>query len=664
MPALYLDTLKVATTEKTAENTWATGGLGNSRLISWDFGKTINFTMEDALCTPASLGLCWGGILGADWKNGQVNHQYGIKDLTNCGSERISRMEKAFYPRNDTVNGTVSALLPRDGKEDILPDQFGDPVFLQRSSVLDGTDIRGFGYVDSHPYKWRLEIETAVKSVAVVPDRFFSIYGKSYPIKRKQTVGINQPSESFKYEIIYLRGYDRYDDEPPRARIIYHKQMEQNIAHEYTCSEDREALQLLDNFDDYPYLKIRVCYDGTTRAYLGSKDVDWDLERQIKDTAAEPDRAWVEIPQINTDQFRGIDLWLRFDSINALSYYLITKYENDIYAIGPKVIHSPLEYDYWYQMIVKGDENKVIGTINAKTGATTDEKTITVWTKTGDADWVSTRTSVESIQLNFGIAGSYYCPASASQTEINQIPLKALANMQGDADFLKIAESGSQSGSVVATGYDFNELIEKEYTVNLSSQSEVKVEYKSRGPAVDDVVGNDYSLDDPTWTADTTGCVPCCKKTNLSRAIWAYVNPRTMTPYDDEYWFHQGEPYYKKSLTLSTKDAPLNAKRIYVEAGTFPGMYKIVGETLIRNRDTGEDQRLQICFPLCKIRSDQTITLSADGEPTTFNLAVEVANPKNNIPMELTFYEVEKDMKLGCSGAQVEKDGSTKISMK
>ena len=94
-------------------------------------------------------------------------------------------MEKAFYPRNDTVNGTVSALLPRDGKEDILEDQFGDPVFLQRSSILDGTDIRGFGYVDSHPYKWRLEIETAVKSVAVVPDRFFSIYGKSYPIKRR-----------------------------------------------------------------------------------------------------------------------------------------------------------------------------------------------------------------------------------------------------------------------------------------------------------------------------------------------------------------------------------------------------------------------------------------------------------------------------------------------
>ena len=225
VPALYLDTLKVTSTEKTADNTWAQGGINNSRLIAWDYNKQINLTLEDALCTPASLGLCWGGVLSADWKDAQVKQQFGITD-NNCGGiERISRFEKAFYPRNNTTNAFVSNLLPRDGNEDILPDQHGDLVYLKRSSVLDGTEIRGFGYVDSHPYKWRLEIETAVKSVAVVPDRFFSKYGKGYPIKRKQTVGINQPSESFKYEIIYLRGFDQYDDgdKELQARIIYHK---------------------------------------------------------------------------------------------------------------------------------------------------------------------------------------------------------------------------------------------------------------------------------------------------------------------------------------------------------------------------------------------------------------------------------------------------------
>lgn len=150
----------------------------------------------------------------------------------------------------------------------------------------------------------------------------------------------------------------------------------------------------------------------------------------------------------------------------------------------------------------------------------------------------------------------------------------------------------------------------------------------------------------------------------MSRGIWAYVNPKTMTPFDDDYWFHQGEPYYKKSLTLSTGQNPLKAQKIFVEQGVFPGMYKIVAETLIRERDTGEDQRVQITLPLCKIKSDQTLTLQADGDPTTFNLDVEVATPKNGIPMEITFYEVEKDMKKGCSGNSVPKDGSTKISAK
>jgi hypothetical protein len=32
--------------------------------------------------------------------------------------------------------------------------------------------------------------------------------------------------------------------------------------------------------------------------------------------------------------------------------------------------------------------------------------------------------------------------------------------------------------------------------------------------------------------------------------------------------------------------------------------------------------------------------------------------------MEITFYEVEKEMKQGCAGTMVPRDGSTKISAK
>ena len=133
-----------------------------------------------------------------------------------------------------------------------------------------------------------------------------------------------------------------------------------------------------------------------------------------------------------------------------------------------------------------------------------------------------------------------------------------------------------------------------------------------------------------------------------------------MTPYDDDYWFHQGQPYLKKSLTLAPNEKNLKAQKITIEAGQFPGMYKIVGETYIRSRETGEDERVQISFPLCKIKSDQTLTLEAEGDPTTFALDVEVARPENGIMMEITTYEVEKEEELNeLTGKKYIKDGST-----
>lgn len=65
-PVLYLDTLKVSTIEQTAETTDARGGKGNAALISWDYGKEINVTLEDALFSAKSMAIMFGnGTVGA-----------------------------------------------------------------------------------------------------------------------------------------------------------------------------------------------------------------------------------------------------------------------------------------------------------------------------------------------------------------------------------------------------------------------------------------------------------------------------------------------------------------------------------------------------------------------------------------------------------------------
>lgn len=59
-PVLYLDTLKVSTIEQTAETAEARGGKGNPALISWDYGKEISVTLEDALFSAKSMSVMFG----------------------------------------------------------------------------------------------------------------------------------------------------------------------------------------------------------------------------------------------------------------------------------------------------------------------------------------------------------------------------------------------------------------------------------------------------------------------------------------------------------------------------------------------------------------------------------------------------------------------------
>ena len=65
VPVLYLDTLKVSTIEQTAETADARGGKGNPKLITWDYGKEITVSIEDALFSSKSMAIMFG--------NGKVN---------------------------------------------------------------------------------------------------------------------------------------------------------------------------------------------------------------------------------------------------------------------------------------------------------------------------------------------------------------------------------------------------------------------------------------------------------------------------------------------------------------------------------------------------------------------------------------------------------------
>ena len=179
IPVLFLDTLKVSTLEQASEKTDATGGRGNAKLITWDYGKEITLSIEDALYTPASMAAIWAGEHG-DLKN-------GVKDTT-----MIDRMEKITAKRNFIIpagnhegtpsEGNVTAQAVYYDPKTMEPFQDGTPIAegevlykFTRSVAYDGNSIGNTIEIsaDKFPGTYRVVGETLVRDKATGKDQRF-----------------------------------------------------------------------------------------------------------------------------------------------------------------------------------------------------------------------------------------------------------------------------------------------------------------------------------------------------------------------------------------------------------------------------------------------------------------------------------------------------------
>lgn len=95
---LYLDTLKVSTIETTAENVSAQGGWGNPKLVTWDYGKDINVTLEDAVISWEEMSI----LLGAEKKQGKADKGLKIRKTAEYTYEQDTANAKVFpWPTAD-----------------------------------------------------------------------------------------------------------------------------------------------------------------------------------------------------------------------------------------------------------------------------------------------------------------------------------------------------------------------------------------------------------------------------------------------------------------------------------------------------------------------------------------------------------------------------------
>ena len=83
------------------------------------------------------------------------------------------------------------------------------------------------------------------------------------------------------------------------------------------------------------------------------------------------------------------------------------------------------------------------------------------------------------------------------------------------------------------------------------------------------------------------------------------------------------------------------SKEIVVNADSFPGTYYIQGDTYARSDVSGKDSFFQFIIPKAKMTAEQTITLEAEGDPSTFNMNLTVLRPEDGQMMRLVQYDID-----------------------
>lgn len=594
-PVLFLDTLKVSTLEKTAEKVEAKGGKGNKKLISWNFGKEITLNLEDALFSPASMSMIWGGKL------------------------------------NSKLSDYTSAIVKCN-----IANKYGDLNYSTKAYPSPAL-------TDS---EWEIIFEQADKlglsGVQIVSDP-----GSDSKVN---------PDLAYKYILSNDEGENKYIKENRQLLInkyFSRTRQEENYAENDVITTDGEK--------DYR----KLCFGVDYSKYLYGKDNLYVLPQFLK----------------TTNKVGNIE----FPSYNEL------------------IANENKDKNSWYWMYIPFIYGYKIGSCDSSGKNWTYKTPDTEKESIGDGSGVTledTNTFIEVVYLKFRykkLGTKIYIDNEVANQSFfrGKMDLKDTEINGYDAGY-RIAWKNYKNLNNYAMTYCTNiepllkacypDVIEE----NFIFENPQPIQKAIPQNIVDNIILNinsinkigkiDTDLHDIEVIDRMEKCIVKNKegltidgaqqKQNLLRyysddrtsSYTIYYDAKTMLPIfninnneiDDvdnqSFKIKLGTTYYKWTRTVKYKESEDDAilgKTLVIDAETFPDTYKIVGETYIRNQKTGKDQRYQFTIHRANVSSDTSVTLEAEGDPTTFSMQIDVLTPPNDIMMELKQYDVEEDILEG-----------------
>ncbi len=90
-------------------------------------------------------------------------------------------------------------------------------------------------------------------------------------------------------------------------------------------------------------------------------------------------------------------------------------------------------------------------------------------------------------------------------------------------------------------------------------------------------------------------------------------------------------------IVYYTFESTADTEQYIIDADKFSGTYKLVGNTVIRNSQTGTDEAFQIVIPNLKWSSNITLNFAAEGDPQPISFECEILkDPNSSTMVELT----------------------------
>ena len=202
-PVIYFDTLKTSSMEGAATTVYAQGGRGNSRLMAWEGERTVTFTMEDALISPAGFmilsgaGLVEAGELDVDGvkKTVKVHTTEQTNKVTKTGNNVVITLkQKPYKGPADTTEDWVYVMLLDDGEvvtEPYIPATIVDNVITLKAT----DDVTNFKTGSIVLVDYYVEHETGAAEITITPDKFGGYYYLEASTLFRNTDGVDMPAE-------------------------------------------------------------------------------------------------------------------------------------------------------------------------------------------------------------------------------------------------------------------------------------------------------------------------------------------------------------------------------------------------------------------------------------------------------------------------------------